>query len=301
MITVQLMGGLGNQMFQYALAKNLAVRNRTGVVMDLTFLKHRLPGSTHVIRNYDLDVFDLNGNFTTLSKAPASLRNPAFRLQSVQTKLLKLFGSKNLVAETKPYQFDAKVLKAQGNLYLTGYWQNEKYFKDIEDDIRYEFTSFRHHLSEKSRKLMQTIEGSESICVNFRRTDYVASAEARNFHGNASDTFYKRGVRVAAKRFKRPRLFVFSDDIEWCKKNFRYPAPTVFVDKSHIGPKYSDYFRLMMACKAFVIPNSTFAWWAAWLSPSKNKKVVAPKTWVADTKIDASDFVPKTWTRIENG
>lgn len=301
MITVQLMGGLGNQMFQYALARNLASRQGTRVLFDTTFLDHRLPGSSHVFRNYDLDVFTLEGRLTLLSRSPSFFRNPAYRLQSARNNLQKRLVGSRVLQETRPYQFDPGVLDAPDGVYVMGYWQNERYFQGIRDILKREFTSFRYPLSEASQKLLETIQGCGSICVNFRRTDYVASREARKFHGNTADSFYHKGIGIAAKKVKKPRLFVFSDDIGWCRKNFRHRIPTTFVDETYTGKKYSDYFQLMIACRHFVIPNSTFAWWAAWLSPSRGKIVVAPENWVADPSIDASDFVPQGWIRVKNG
>jgi len=92
--------------------------------------------------------------------------------------------------------------------------------------------------------------------------------------------------------------FVFSDDIEWCKKNIKFSHPTFFVEDEYFGKKGEEYLFLMSACKYFVIPNSTFSWWGAWLSEREEKIVICPKKWFVDESIDTSDLIPNDWTRI---
>ncbi len=292
------MGGLGNQMFQYALAKNIAIRNKTNLVFDLTFLNLRQAKANYVYRNYDLDVFNIEENSTFLSRNPKVFQNSTYLFQTLINKLNKKINKKNFIEELKPYEYDFEVLNSPNGSYLVGYWQNEKYFYDIKEIIKDEFSSFRYPLSEKAEELSRVINGENSICLNFRRTDYITSQEAKKFHGSIENDFYDLALEIIRKKINDPRLFVFSDDIDWCKNNFKSSLPTTFVDGVYVGKKYSDYFRLMRACKHYVIPNSTFAWWAAWLNSSKDKIVIAPKRWVASEKINSDDFVPKNWIRV---
>jgi hypothetical protein len=113
-----------------------------------------------------------------------------------------------------------------------------------------------------------------------------------------SREYYLQALSFVTPVFPKPTLFVFSDDIEWCRRNLNLGFHTVFVDHSYAGPKFSHYFELMRACRAFVIPNSSFAWWAAWLNRDQNKIVVAPKAWFMEPSRDTRDLTPETWIRV---
>jgi hypothetical protein len=296
MIIIKLRGGLGNQMFQYALAKKLAIKNKTEVVFDLTFINHRMPGTKYVFRNFDLDIFsNIKNKTTSLSKAYKPFRNLAYVLQVIINKIGAKLDKKFFVTEKKQYEFDADILKSGNDCYLSGYWQNEKYFKDIKQDIMNALSKFTYPLSEKSLKLKEEINKTNSVCVNFRRTDYLT---INTFMGNIDAHYYDNAVKLMSEKVKNPHLFVFSDDIEWCKENFKSQFPITFVDHSYAGKKFSDYLQLMISCKHYIIPNSTFAWWAAWLNPNKDKVIIAPKTWIISNDYDSSDMVPKEWIRI---
>lgn len=290
------MGGLGNQMFQYAIAKNLAIKNKTEVIFDLTFINHRMPGTKYVFRNFDLDIFSNIKNKTTfLSKVSKYFRNLAYILQTIINKVGIKINKNYFVTEKKQYEFDTDIMKSGKDRYLSGYWQNEKYFKDIKDTIATNFSKFTYPLSNKSLRLQEEIKKTNSVCVNFRRTDYLT---INTFMGNIDTHYYDNAIKLMSEKVKDLHLFVFSDDIEWCKENFKSQFPVTFVDHTYAGKKFSDYLQLMINCKHYIIPNSTFAWWAAWLNPSKDKIVIAPKTWIISNDYNPSDMVPPEWIRI---
>lgn len=297
MIKVKLMGGLGNQMFQYALAKNLAQKNNTEVVLDLTFLNHRLPFTKYTFRKLELDIFNVAYKTSTLSKISKYFNNLSYIYQFVINKIKKVLFPNSYIKEKELYVFDNEVLKAKNNSYIDGYWQNERYFKEISDIIKKDFTSFKTPLSEKALKTKELINSTNSISVNFRRTDYVKNPEASAFYGVLGMDFYKEAIKIISERINNPHFFIFSDDIGWCKENFKIDFPTTFISKENSEGPIED-FRLMLECKNYIIPNSTFAWWAAWLNNTKEKIVIAPKKWIADPKINSEDFVPSEWIRI---
>ena len=159
MIIVKLMGGLGNQMFQYAAARRLAEVHKTTLKLDLTFLLDRAPRKDFIYRNYDLNIFNIQENFAT----PEEIK---------RCKVIK-----------EPYShFDKNLLNAPDNVYLEGYWQSEKYFKDIKQIIKKEFT-FKSSLSEESKRLADKILSANSICLNVRRTDFVSDPIVNQHHG----------------------------------------------------------------------------------------------------------------------
>ena len=288
-------------MFQYMLGKAVAKRNNTDLVLDLTHMNHRLPTrSKYPFRDLDLDIFDLEFKTTPLSRVPKILRNPAYLLQTTIKKIRMLFGSKYYFVEKNAFTYDEHVFD-RSSRHISGFGQNLKYFKGIETELKKGFSSFRYPMTERSQKMLSIISSCNSISVNFRRTSYLAIEQAKKLYGEIDDTYYQTALDMIANKTTNGgeiHVFVFSDDIEWCKNNFKTKYPTTFVEHDCVGKKFSDYLRLMMACKHNIIPNSTFAWWAAWLNPNKDKIVIGPKEWVTDINSDTSSLFEKDWIRL---
>jgi len=288
MIVVKLMGGLGNQMFQYALGRNLAHRNNAVLKLDLGFFQNY---GTGVPRQYDLDIFDIHPVFASEAEV--------FRLRKRSTNELadrilnRVIGLKRTYIREPHFHFSPEILDLPDNIYLEGYWQTLRYFAEIEDLIRKDFT-FKEEMSPLSRALLEEIEGSNSICVNVRRGDFVTN----DFHGAKGVDYYKQAEEVIRERVSDESYYVFSDDIDWCRENLRFEAPTEFVSHEYAGAKFQDYLRLMSACRHFVIPNSSFAWWAVWFNRDPDKTVIAPKVWFNDPTWDTSDLTPASWIRL---
>lgn len=297
MIIMKIQGGLGNQMFQYAFGKQLATKHKTELVLDLTPLHHRFKHLISTFRNFDLDVFNIYPKTTLLSKVPCQFSNVSFIITELLFKLGTNLFSEKYIRE-KEMAFNPTVLKTSNNSTLYGYWQSPKYFQDIASDIRKEFTSFRRPMTVPAQNMLTKIKKTNSVCINFRRTDFVRIPETLNFHGVMDIIYYQLAITHIAQRVSRPHLFVFSDDMTWCKDNVDFGFSTTFVDHDYAGYKFADYLALMIACDHFIVPNSTFAWWAAWLSENPNKIVIAPKKWFRNAAISTSDLIPETWIRI---
>jgi hypothetical protein len=298
MITVKLQGGLGNQMFQYALGRSLVEKNKDRLVLDATFLLDRAPRKDFVFRNYDLDIFGINPRFTFLSRMAR-----LFPLQSYYSdRSLSISNKKDLLGRQKyvreePFGFHPEIFQLAGDLYLDGYWQSEKYFEEIKDLIRIEF-SFGETENAKVKEMAEKIISTESVCLNVRRGDFANLPSAIKTHGFVGMDYYEKGIEIIASQVANPCFFITSDDIEWCVKNFKMDYPYVFLTHEYKGEKFKDYLRLMTLCKHFLIPNSSFAWWAAWLNPDPQKIVIAPKKWFNDPSIDTSDLIPESWLRM---
>lgn len=278
MIIVTLMGGMGNQMFQYALGRSLSIKYNTELKIDLSFLNRRDMGSGFVYRDYDLDLFRVVEDFNV---------NP----------------NGNVMRADEPYfHYSEDMMSAisqilpMTNLQLNGYWQTPKYFKDIENIIRLDF-QFKDKVenSEDSsiREMYNLIKNTNSVMINVRRADYLNS----NFHGVMGNDFIMNGVDIIKSKVENTHFFIFSDDIEWCKENIKLDNMTL-VDHNYKGHKFGYYLQLMTTCRHFIIPNSTFAWWAAWLNNSPEKIVIAPKQWFTDSNINTNDIIPSDWIRI---
>lgn len=141
--------------------------------------------------------------------------------------------------------------------------------------------------------MLYKIKSSNSVLLNVRRTDYLNT----HYHGVMDKEYLEKGIEIIKSKIEKPYFFLFSDDIEWCKENLKYEDMTI-VDHSYKGDRFSYYLQLMMNCKNFIIPNSSFAWWAAWLNNDDDKVVICPKNWFTDSKIDTSDLIPENWIRI---
>jgi hypothetical protein len=297
MIIVKLKGGMGNQMFQYAIGRHLAIKHNTQLKLDLTFLLDRTPRKEFVFRDYDLDIFNLDVEFATPEELKPFKELRFSQLTRIYNVIPKILGRPYILIEPH-FHFAKEVLNTPDGIYLDGYWQSESYFKDIEDRIRKDFT-FRIPFDEKAADMAAKIKSEPgAVCLNVRRADFVTSKRAEQFHGFIGLDYYQKAVDLLSKKIDNLHLFIFSDDIEWCSENLKFDHLTTFVTKEYAGKKYEAYLQLMTLCHYYIIPNSTFAWWGAWLNEDENKIVIAPKQWFMDPAIDTSDIIPSTWVRI---
>lgn len=292
MIIVRLKGGMGNQMFQYALGRRLAHKHGSELKFDLGFFAEDDQGNpNHVVRNYDLDIFNVAGSPASAAEISklAKRTNNTF----LERVLNKIIGPKASHIREPHFHFSESAYNAPDNVYLDGYWQTEKYFADAEDLIRSDFT-FKEDVGVEAREILREIEATESVCVNVRRGDFVTNP----FHGALGTDYYRQGEEIINARTGAEKYFVFSDEVEWCEANLKFDRPAVFVSHKFAGRKFQDYIRLMAACKHFLIPNSSFAWWAVWFNVNSNRAVVAPKQWFSDSSWDPKDLIPEDWIRI---
>ena len=289
MIIVKLGGGLGNQMFQYAFAKYLSLKHTTVLKVDTKELNKRTnPSKSFVFRNYDLDIFNLKIEVASQQEVNKFKRLP-FRLPD---KILsKLIGYKKGYIAEPHFHFSERCFAAPGNSYLEGYWQSEKYFSSINETLRINDFSFKQQIGSNTQELMSQIDNCNAVCLNVRRGDFVTNS----FHGTCSIQYFKKAAELITAQINNPHFFVFSDEIEWCKENLRLNNHTTYVGHEYAGNKFQDYLRLMAACKHFIIPNSSFAWWAVWLNTNKQKIVIVPKNWFSDKTINTTDLMQSGW------
>jgi hypothetical protein len=291
MVVVKLMGGLGNQLFQYAMGRSLATEWDTQLVLDVSFLLDRTPRQNFVFRNFDLDLFELH---------PYSLFDDHIQSRFHQNSLFK---KSSLVIKEEGYAYSPYTYGVKKrDVYLEGYWQSYKYFTNISECLRTEF-QFIQPLNQKQLELSEKIKGTTSVCVNFRRTDFVTIPSAVHTHGVPSLSYYYEAIaRLKQMVGEKIELFVFSDDIEWCQSHFKQDEAIHFVTHDEFkGDRFSSYLQLMTHCKHFIIPNSTFGWWAAWLSDYSKKIVITPDVWFTDSLLQSQtqDLRPENWIKIK--
>ncbi len=296
MIIVRLTGGMGNQMFQYACGRALSLRTGVPLKLDLMLLLDRTkrPGKWKItFRDYDLDMYNIKADIAKRSDVPWQFRSYFRGLAMLVVYQLERLLVPNPGREKSP-AFDKRILSLGPNTYLDGLWQSPKYFDDVADTIRKDFT-LKNPMSEGSQKLFDEIRSQNSLCIHVRRTDYVGNAHHDTGIGQS---YYDRGIAHIAKTQTIQKIYVFSDDIAWCRENLHFAIETVYVGNEYAGKKAEEHLALMSACKHFVIPNSSFSWWGALLSGYPDKIVVAPKKWFKDSDDGAEDLIPASWVRM---
>ena len=285
MIVTQIHGGLGNQMFQYAVGRRAALAAREPLGLDLTVM------ATYRVHRYGLDQFALPAAPTVVS-----VDGDAFsRGRGLARLCNKILRRDRDVRETA-FPFEPRILDLRGPARLIGFWQSEKYFSDIAPTLRADFALAKPMLDAR-RAVRDAIEACEAISVHVRRGDYVSNPKAAAVHGACSLDWYARAVALAAEGAAEPVFFVFSDDPVWAKDNLSLPARAVFVAPQADGRDAED-MHLMAACRRHVIANSTFSWWGAWLDPRPDARVIAPAQWFATDRQDTRDLIPERWTRL---
>ncbi len=282
MIIIKLTLGLGNNLFQYALGRRLALERNTELLLDFT-------GENYNRQRYCLSYMSHFNMVRVVAK----------KREVIKIKLLNRFpffssdywGS---VIKENRNTFNQTVIDAPKNAYLVGYWQSEKYFKPIEDIIRQDIT-LKEPQDEKYQNLLNRITLSNSVSVHIRRGDYLLAKNMRLFSPCMPD-YYLKAESLISKEISSPELFIFSDDIEWVKQNISFRCPVNFVSDGSMA----DYQELMLmsACKHNITANSTFSWWGAWLNVNPQKIVVTPQKWFIDPVMDEKDLIPSAWIKI---
>ncbi len=288
MIIVQFNGGLGNQMFQYAFARHLSIKNSTGLKYDFIFYA----GDSK--REYALGCFSVEIEKASRQEVEKFLGTKNPFINKIQ-KYLHIEINKKALKE-RELNFDKSNLSFGGEAYLIGYWQSEKYFKDIENVIRKEFR-FKKKPVGKNKSMLKRIMSTNSISIHVRRGDYAIDRKTNKFHGVAKAHYYKKAVELVLKKQDKPTFYIFSDDIPWCKKSLGFIKKAIFVDYNEQEKSYED-MRLMSSCKHNIIANSSFSWWGAWLNDNPEKIVIAPKKWFNNHSISTRDRLPTFWIKI---
>ena len=291
MIIVKIMGGLGNQMFQYAAGRRLAAFHNALLRLDISdFVDYNL-------HNYGLSAFNIKESIATPAEIQF-LKEP--ESSSFKKKLKKLLRQPSKLGIThireKQYHFGPEILTMHDSVYLDGYWQSEKYFGDIADIIRNEFTVTLPQ-SDKNMELAQQITSCESVSLHVRRGDYVTDEKTNTIHGTCDLAYYEHCIERLTKKIPAPHFFIFSDDPEWTEKNLKMTHPATFVSHNGSEKNYED-LRLMSQCRHHIIANSSFSWWGAWLGQHRNAIVYAPKRWFNSPSFNTQDLLPDAWTRI---
>lgn len=297
MIITKLMGGLGNQMFQYAAGRALAIRHKTVLMLDLSYLQGDQEGST--LRRYMLDQFKICAEIAHPSEVPSPEHDtPKSVYEAVRRYLTRLCTNDSRF--TFLYEFDNTInnayFTAPCNTYLSGYWQSERYFKDVSDVIRSDFMPVTEP-DKENRDLADLISNTNSISIHFRRGDYVYDQAMRAVHGICLDEYYKKCIQEVMKSISEPHFFLFSDEPQWVREQVDLTVPCTVISHNPPESPLTDLW-LMSLCKHNIIANSSFSWWAAWLNNNHGKRVFAPSLWFADPGHVPHGLIPSGWERF---
>lgn len=291
MVITKLIGGLGNQMFQYAVARRIACYAGVPVKLDLSGFQN------YPLRSYALDCFNVKAELASEAEVARFVERPG-RWKRMATRILGTKGDlpPGMIKE-RSFRFDPELLSLEGDIYLDGYWQSEKYFREIEGCIRDEFT-VKSDPEGLNRELAEMIKEVDAVSVHVRRGDYVSDPVTSAWHGTCSPRYYEQAAALIARTVRNPHFFVFSDDPAWAEQNIHLGYSSVHV--KHNGPdRHFEDLRLMSSCRHHVIANSSFSWWGAWLGRSPGKIVIAPSRWFNTEEMDTSDLIPDTWIKLE--
>jgi hypothetical protein len=290
MIIVQLKGGLGNQLFQYAAGFSLARHHNVLVKVDIRELEQadKAIGTT---RNFELQ---------NLTDPPAVATNQQIESVKPQSGISKYFEKllppyQRQVYREKSFQFDEHFFESGKNVYLKGYRQSEKYFSVYAEQIRKSF-QLKPNVVTSVIPYAEKLASIESVSIHIRRGDYT-STNVESYHGMLAENYYQEAIDHLCESLSNPYFFVFSDNIEWVKRNLKFESQVEFMSGAISTTHYEDFY-LMSKCKHNIIANSSFSWWSAWLNSNPNKIVVAPKNWFATKNIDTKDLIPESWIRL---
>lgn len=292
MLIVNVIGGLGNQMFQYAAGRALSLERGQLLKLDVSgFIGYDLHQGFELQRVFscpaqiatETDIRDILG-WQSSSLIRRILARPG----------LSMLRRQGLVVEPH-FHYWPGINDVPADSYLSGYWQSERYFQGGAQVIRSDFT-FKPPLSPRNTELAEQIGRANAISLHVRRGDYAKNSKTKATHGLCPLEYYQSAIQYVVERIDQPSFFIFSDDTAWARENLKIDFPSRYVDHNQGSESYND-MRLMSMCRHHIIANSSFSWWGAWLNPDPTKIVVAPRKWFANDN-DVNDLFPRDWVTL---
>lgn len=274
---VKFKGGLGNQMFQYAF---------------YLALKMKYPLTWFLFDNEEALYCHHGITLESVFGIQLASKNKWFR--RFRRHLPIVFRKARRVEQEKSLQYDARYLLKRGLVtWYEGYWQSEKYFNPVADEVRQAFRFREELMCERTLQLAETLRNGNYISVHIRRGDYLLTTD---YHGLCSEKYYSDAMYFISNNIEDAVFVFFSDDMDWVKENLnKNKEKVVFVDWNQGKESWQDMY-LMSQCKHNIVANSSFSWWGAWLNTNPNKIVVAPKKWFEYSP--NYDILPKDWMTV---
>lgn len=284
MIIVRLVGGLGNQMFQYAAGRALADRLDVELVLDIRDFKH------YRLHAYGLESFRIRARRATADELAAW---PEWRRRLARW-LKRVTGSGRIYVEPF-FGYDSRWPTLGDGVHLNGYFQSANYFSETAACLRKDFTPVAS-LTDANAEIAEMAQNSESVAIHVRRGDYVSDAKTLRIHGVCSPAYYAAAIARMRERRGKVRFFVFSNDVEWSQENLPLGDDAVFVEGNGGAPEID--IHLMAHCRHHIVANSSFSWWGAWLAGHPEQSVIAPSPWFDSSRLTEGDLIPSNWSRL---
>ena len=293
-IVTRIYGGLGNQLFQYAAGKNLAAYFGAQHWLDISFFA---PSER---RSFALDQLNTSYDRLIQKELSASLIHAAY--QPVVLSPKPPYFSRSLKSTLSGFPNNPDSLDRLSSfryLFLDGYFQSYSHLQGMKEVLTLEFTP-KHPVSTQCRSLLREIKQSagRSVCLHIRRGDYVLDSDASRVHGTCDIHYYAKAIEVIGSKIPSPKFFIFSDDIEWCKDAFSSLCFSKQFAPEASGRLECEDMFLMSLCAHYIIANSTYSWWPAFLSDSPGKMVVAPAQWFKQAPSGAASPVLPSWIQL---
>jgi len=287
-IIIKLGGGLGNQLFQYALGRSLALTKGKEVKFDLSWFeiyKERVPKLNH---------FNTAVEIAT-KRETKKVKKYGRKFGRFAFLYNLFFINESIYIKPKDFGFNPEIFDIRKSVYLDGIWHSEKYFKNIENIIRQKIT-LKETPGKYFKQMEEKMNTTNSVSLHIRHGDYLTMQKAIDIIGVCPIDYYYKAVEKISSKKANPTFFIFSDEINWVKENLKIDFPMIFVSNG----KFKDYEELMLMskCKHNIIANSSFSWWGAWLNQNPNKVVIAPKNWFKAKNINTKDLIPDDWIKI---
>ncbi len=284
MVIVRIWEGLGNQMFQYAFARALqAKRIEVSLDLDKSYDEMFVKYKNNAVRENSIHNFNISIPSIDVRK----YKKYEYIYQNTRLRKILFFLGKHSLWKYRFYEerkqcYSEKSARIKGDYYVKGWFQSEKYFKNIRGILLKEFVP-KEKVTIPS-ELHSILRESESVSIHVRRGDYVKTNRVMNI------AYYKKAIGLMKKIYRNPYFVVFSDDIVWTKDHIGLNERCFYVNENKTLKDYEELF-IMSRCKSNIISNSTFSWWSAWLNQNKEKNVIAPRSWLEGQK----NIVPNEW------
>jgi len=288
-----LQGGLGNQMFQYAIARALSERYQVAFALNRTWFD--APQEHATPRELQLNLLKIQDIAFVSSAFPT-------KPSKFKRALEKIVPSRSMIIYQKnAFDFDPQLFRLRGmqqrDLYLSGYWQGFPYIDSIRTELQQEFQT-ASAISSAYQAYLQEINSTESVMVHIRRGDYVHSPAAAKIHGALPLSYYLKAIQELVAKKPNAHFFIFSDDLPWAKQALPESIQKTFIENVPSSDAVAQELQLMFACKHHIIANSSLSWWGAWLKKDVAGLVYAPNRWINDSTLHLSSLLPAEWKRI---
>ena len=293
MVIVQLTGGLGNQLFQYAAGRSLSIYHNVPLLLDSSSFYRKTISELEIPRDFELYQFE---------GVKEKIISPAELAATIDLKNEKSFFTrirpkyKRQIYTCPFFHYDSNFFKSRKTVYLKGGWQSEKYFSPYKDII-FQSMQLKPDVIRPVAEKARLIKEKPSVGVHIRRGDYLRMKVILEWHGVMSKEYYARGFETIHKEKGDFSVLYFTDDPEWVQKELM-PVMNGEIVSSSISQNHFQDFHLLSICHHNIIANSSFSWWAAWLNANPDKRVIAPQKWFNQAKLDTRDLIPETWARL---